>query len=357
MSITQIYDKWWQKIAQLWPDERVTRRRNMAWLLVGIFLSESVHLSDIAAKIPGRATLTSTTRRLERFVDNRAVRVRRWYKPVIRPILERIARSTGEIRLIIDSSKVGFGHQLVMVAVAYRRRAVPVAWTWMRCRKGHSSSRKQQALLSYVRSLLPPGTPVLLVGDSEFGIVDVMRLLEQWGWHYALRQKGSHLVSESDEMPWFPFRNLVHEPGQRCWLSEIRLTGQFAHVTNVLAYWAKSEPVPWLLATNLPTARAALLAYRRRMWIEEMFGDLKGHGFDLESSRLQHFLRLSRLTLAVVLLYLWTLTTGASTIKNGLRRRVDRTDRRDLSLFRIGLRWIQRMIANSGPLVIQLNSP
>jgi hypothetical protein len=38
------------------------------------------------------------------------------------------------------------------------------------------------------------------------------------------------------------------------------------------------------------------------MWIEEMFGDLKGHGFDLESTHLRYFLRLARLTLAVVLL-------------------------------------------------------
>jgi hypothetical protein len=32
------------------------------------------------------------------------------------------------------------------------------------------------------------------------------------------------------------------------------------------------------------------------MWIEEMFGDLKGNGFDLESTMLRH---VSRLTLAL----------------------------------------------------------
>jgi hypothetical protein len=38
------------------------------------------------------------------------------------------------------------------------------------------------------------------------------------------------------------------------------------------------------------------------MWIEEMFADFKGHGFDLESTQLRHFERLSRLTLAVAML-------------------------------------------------------
>ena len=36
-----------------------------------------------------------------------------------------------------------------------------------------------------------------------------------------------------------------------------------------------------------------------------MPGDMKRHGFGLEASHLRHFLRLSRLTLAVCLLYLW----------------------------------------------------
>ena len=34
------------------------------------------------------------------------------------------------------------------------------------------------------------------------------------------------------------------------------------------------------------------------------FGDFKGHGFDLESTQLHDFLWISRLTLAVALLYL-----------------------------------------------------
>lgn len=86
--------------------------------------------------------------------------------------------------------------------------------------------------------------------------------------------------------------------------------------------------------------------YYRRMWIEEMFGDLKRHGFDLEQTMLRHFLRLSRLTLAVALLYLWMIATGTRAIRNGLRHVVDRKDRRDLSVFQIGLRVIERRLTN-----------
>ena len=131
------------------------------------------------------------------------------------------------------------------------------------------------------------------------------------------------------------------------WFERALLTYKHAYQTNLLAYWKAGEEEPWLLATNLPSDQMAQKAYGRRMWIEEMFGDMKGHGFDLEASRLTSFLRLSRLTLAVALLYVWMIATGAKVIKNGLRSLVDRADRRDLSIFQIGLRYVDRLITNA----------
>ncbi len=80
-----------------------------------------------------------------------------------------------------------------------------------------------------------------------------------------------------------------------------------------------------------------------------MFGDFKRHGFDLESTMLRHIARLSRLTLAVVLLYVWLLSIGSQTIQAGFRHFVDRKDRRDLSLFQIGWRFIDRKLLHSVP--------
>jgi hypothetical protein len=40
-----------------------------------------------------------------------------------------------------------------------------------------------------IRSLLPRGVAVLLVGDTEFGSIPYFNKLDQWRWHYVLRQK------------------------------------------------------------------------------------------------------------------------------------------------------------------------
>jgi len=138
----------------------------------------------------------------------------------------------------------------------------------------------------------------------------------------------------------------LEKPGRKIWLGKGWLTQSNIFPTNLLVYWKIGEDEPWCLATNLPDLQMALKAYSQRMWIEEMFGDLKRHGFDLECTMLHYTDKLSRLTLAVVLLYVWSISTGVKIIKNGLRNLVDRNDRRDLSVFQIGLRFIDRQLTN-----------
>lgn len=353
MSVNQVYHTWFHRIRQMRPGERVTRVRNMAWLIVGILASHSVHLSRVASKIPGQAVLNSSVQRIRRFLSNPAVCVRQWYEPVAKRLLESQAQGGGGIQLLLDGSKVGFGHQLLMVAIGYRRRALPIAWTWVKGKRGHSSAYKQLALLKYVHGLIPQDAPALVAGDSEFGAVPVLKQLEKWHWTYVLRQQGSHLV-KLEGHDWQPFGSLIEQAGQSFWFEQVLLTQKHAYQVNLLAHWLPGEKEPWLLATNLSTQKAALTTYRRRMWIEEMFGDFKKHGFDLESTHLRHFLRLSRLTLAVALLYVWLVSFGSQVIKKGQRRLVDRPDRRDLSIFRIGYNMAERYLTNHKSLSIRL---
>jgi hypothetical protein len=349
MSTNRLYHTWLAQIRQLLPQERITRLRIFAWFATGLCLCRSVYLSRIASRIPGATLRASKTRRLRRFLDNPAVRVRPWYQPVARSLLAGLAAQGLAIRLIVDGTRVGFGHQLLMVTVAHRRRALPVAWTWVKSRRGHSSVAKQQALLKYVKALIPPGAEVLIVGDSEFGDVTLLRQLEEWGWHYVMRQQGRFLVQVAGE-DWQPLGALVPHRGQKRWVAGGLLTAKYAYPVNLLAYWKPGEKEPWLLATNLPSQKATLRAYRRRMWVDEMFGDFKKHGFDLEKTHLRHFLRLSRLTLVAAWVYYWLVCLGSATLKNGRRRLVDRSDRRDLSIFRIGLNMLERRVGNGAPI-------
>ena len=57
------------------------------------------------------------------------------------------------------------------------------------------------------------------------------------------------------------------------------------------------------------------------MWIEEMYGDMKRHGFQIQNTQIQDAQRISRLMLGVALAYAWLLALGAVVVKRGLRPR------------------------------------
>jgi hypothetical protein len=218
MPINQLYNTWMRRICELRPGQRITQVRNFVWLMIGIYKSRSVHLSKIAGKIPGSAKLLSITRRLSRFLDNPAICVREWYEPIAHQWLQAQWDCLGEIRLIVDGTKVGFGHQLLMVSLAYRKRAIPIAWTWVKHVRGHSSAFKQLALLNYARTLLPDGADVFLVGDCEFGSAEALKWLAQRRWLYVLRQKSDTCVWLDQYSDWKPFGSFVKKAGESFWL-------------------------------------------------------------------------------------------------------------------------------------------
>jgi len=109
------------------PEERITRVRNLAWLMTGLFLARSAHLSHIARKLPLRGQIVSLTNRLRRLLDNLRVDVWRYYQPVARQLLTSFRGQ--QLTLLIDCIALGFDYQLMVIAIAYRRRALPLIWS------------------------------------------------------------------------------------------------------------------------------------------------------------------------------------------------------------------------------------
>lgn len=345
MSIPELYRTWRKKLSELLIDKRYEKARvmNITHLVVGMYRKQSVHLNEIASKIPVPVQKLSITRRMRRLLKSNVIRVRDWYKPIARSLLQA-ASVSGKVCLIVDSTKVTASKRLVMVAVGYHRRALPVAWTWTNHQRGHSSTWVQVALFDYVRRLLPEGVKVVLVGDSEFGHTRILAHLNAWEWDYVLRQRGDYRFGMQG-CTWHPrLDDIDLKPGSLLDLGEVTITVSNPTPTRILLYWKDGEQEPWRLATNITCVSQALKAYRKRMWIEEMFGDFKGHGFDLELSRLRHIQRLSRLTMLVCLLYLWLVAVGEELILSDQTAWVDRSDRRDLSIFRLGLDFVERCL-------------
>jgi hypothetical protein len=86
-----------------------------------------------------------------------------------------------------------------------------------------------------------------------------------------------------------------------------------------------------------------------RYWIETLFGNHKSRGFQLARTHLTDPEHIDRLILAIAIATCFTLGLGTHLIISKQTHQVDRTDRRDLSLFRVpsgrGFRWLFRLLA------------
>lgn len=348
MFNSPLYGKWKQQLLQLLPERCQTRIENMLLMMIGMYEARTVHLSKIAQKLPIRAQKLSLDKRLRRFLANEAVEAERWYSPWAQWLVQA-GGSGGRLHLVMDTTKVSSHYRQLSVAIAYHRRALPLMWDWVPYARGHCTVQQQVALLARVQASLPAGVQVSLVGDGEFGNPLLIEYLDGWGWEYALRQKSDTLIWKRAGTGWERLDKLDLQRGEQRWLGNVVLSQASAYPCHVVLVWQRGLDAPLFLATNQLDSRSALRLYRRRMWIEEMYGDMKGHGFDLEASCLRHPDRLSRLTLVVCILYLWLTALGEHVLANHLSAEVDRTDRRDLSIFRLGWDWLERRLALHDP--------
>lgn len=338
------------------PRLRLTRRRNLVLLMTGLFLSRSVHLSHIVRKWPVAGRLTSLTNRLRRFLDNPRLDVVQLYRPLAALLIERFDGTETPLRLILDVTKLGRNHRLFSVSLAYRRRALPLAWSVHRGRKGSVSVEAQQTLLEQIRPLIAPKQAVVVLGDSAFGQVGLMRYLTAQGWDFVLRCGGHCQVRLHEQAPWQKLLAMGLAPGQTRYVGAVSFTEKHAYAGVFLAmHWAAGEAEPWYLISSRPVSHQTLRLYGRRMWTEELYGDLKGHGFDLEATHLAESQRLERLVLGVSLVYVWLIALGSQVVKRGLRYLVDRRARRDKSYFRIGWDYLEYRLRLGEPIPVQFS--
>jgi hypothetical protein len=310
-------------------------------------------LGLIVRKWPLSGKEPSLVNRLHRFLVNPSLAVRQWYEPIAVQLLQAFAGQ--QIRLVIDCTKLGFNYRLMTLGLAYKKRVLPLVWSVHRGSKGHTTTAAQLKLFKYVQSLLPKAAEVWVVGDSGFQSVLLLDWLRQQGWHFVIRQQGRNKVRLSQTQAWLKINQFALQPGQTRYLGWVYLTekhaiGQFW----LILHWAQGEDEPWYLVSDEAGQHPLIRIYQRRMWIEQMYGDMKGHGFDLEATHLNDPDRLARLVLAVCITFVWFMSLGSWLVKRGLRHLVDHKSRRDKSYFRLGWDWVERCLRLGLPIPFQL---
>jgi hypothetical protein len=255
----------------------------------------------------------------------------------------------------MDGSGVGRGCTALMVHGVYKGRALPLAWRVRQAPKGHFPEDLHIAVVELLYEVIPAGAKVVFLGDGEFDGTTLLDTLNKMGWSYVCRTAMNTTATWDGQ----PFRldtlGACLKPGRLIELKDGYCTQAAYGPIMVLCCWAKGYQEPLYLISNMATAEEACRLYQKRFRMETFFSDQKSRGFHIHKSHLADVQRLARLLIAACLAYIWVVYLGALCEKEQWRAIIHRTQRCDLSLFQLGLRFLEYILNEELPIPVQFH--
>src|SRR4051794_16030774 len=136
-DITEVADSINSELKRRLPKQRKTQRTKLALLVSTMLDVRSANLMDLAAGLPREADRTGPLGNVKRYMryqwitrllGNPLVISDAIMEPFAREVLERAAAGGEPLSLILDQSQISERHQVLMLALRWGERALPLAW-------------------------------------------------------------------------------------------------------------------------------------------------------------------------------------------------------------------------------------
>ena len=337
----KVYTKVLKTIKHFVTDQHSGHTVTLAMMIAGIVMSKKAQLSEMSSEIPTAAKDKSIEMRLRRWVKHDRIDGEMIYLPFARQLLSVLSEQ--ELVLVMDGSQAGRGCMVLMVGVVYKKRALPIAWLVYKGKKGHTTAERHIQALEKVQALIPEGKEAVLLGDAEYDTTEMLVWLqENTNWHYVLRTSPQIYVREGEISQ--PIEAYPLQKGQVVLHRQVGFTQDATVSVNLIGWWGSRYEKPIYLLSDFVNPYQACKHYRRRFQIETFFSDQKSRGFHIHQSHLSDPVRLSRMLIAACLAYIWMICQGMAVIASNYTCLIDRTDRIDKSLFRLGLDWLKYVL-------------
>ncbi len=341
----RVYRRIESKLRQLFPKQltgnQARHMNTLAAMITGIVQSKSCNLGAMARKIPTETQVASVEKKFTRFIQNDNVSYDLFFLPFITIILQQLSQS-GPLLLAMDGSVTGRKCMTLMVSLIYNNRAIPIAWITVKGSKGHLPEDVHLELLNKMKPLIPTRADVIFLGDGEFDGNRLQAAIDDEIGTYVCRTAKNRLVCSDGDS--FALDEILLLPGDCIDIPKAEVTADRYGPVLVIAWWEKECKEPIYLVTNMECIEEACHWYSYRFTIETFFSDQKSRGFNLQKSHLSSPERVAKLLIASCIAYIWIIYLGILAIKNKALPEIHRRGRCDLSLFQLGLRYLERIL-------------
>lgn len=325
---------------------RLSRMKTLAAIASGAMRMQGSGVLALGRAMQGPAKAKNRIKRVDRFLGNVQVEV----DAVNETIFHQFRPRSGPVVVLADWTDRHPFQQLVL-ALPRDGRAIP--FYSVTVEKGDGSGKHDglmiqaeseaiEALACMCGDTIRP----IIIADRGFGNTRWLGDIQNRGWQFVQRISCELYVETN------LYTGPLYELGiRRGWKPRDEgkgtITNKYFGPVRIVTVFERDSKEAWFLATNLDDEipQVVVNLYKRRMWIEAMFRDLKNSnwGLGMDHVRLTTQGRSERHFLVVALAYIFLFAFGAAAESAGLgdELKANTVNERVLSLARIGNYFLQ----------------
>lgn len=320
---------------------RLSRLKTLSALVTGAMQMKGVGVLSLGRAMEGPAGAKHRIKRVWRFLRNPGVE----NLPVSKALFTSLIPAKGRIIVLCDWTDLEPFKQLVFSLPKDGRSLPFLSLTIMKAHGEGAMIEAERKALACLSLICPSGRELVLVADRGFGNTRWLEDVRNWGWHYVQRVPGNEAIALREYQGLIAELPIIRGAPSKDW-GKGTLTQANPFDVRVVTTFEKDSKESWVLVTDLTEGSAEIVRiYKRRMWIEAMFRDLKNRnwGLGLDSTRLSEPIRHDRLFLVLALAYVLLMAYGAAAEASGFDEllKANTENSRVMTLARIGNYFLQ----------------
>lgn len=296
-------------LKQLVPGMRLSRIKTLSALVAGAMRMRGVGVLSLGRAMSGPTAAKHRIKRVWRFFRNPAVES----LEVSKALFERIMPRKGSIVILCDWTDIDPFQQLVFSLPRDGRSLPFLSLTILKAQGEGSMVAAEKKGLAYLKAICPAGREIVLIADRGFGNSRWLTDVTRHGWHFVQRIAGNIYLSTPDYEGLGSALPVRNGGPSKDW-GRGRMTHDHPFPIRLVTIYERGFKEPWLLVTDLDNVPAEIVRlYKRRMWIECTFRDLKNRnwGMGLSATRLSEPARHDRLFIVLAVAYMLLTAFGS----------------------------------------------
>ena len=210
--------------------------RQYATLRIIVLILQSyrtIQIEKLAAILPIPIKYQSRRRHIQRFLVLPQLTARCIWFPIIKKWLKINQKTKRVCYLAIDRTRWQ-ERNLFVASLIKNKRAIPLNWMLLD-KKGNSNIAEQKRLLKSTLRLLK-GYQVIVIGDREFGNINLADWLSKQGIKYVLRTKSNKYIQPKGK-DYQQLISLGLKPGTSFYLKQVKFTKQVGMARVNIAFY------------------------------------------------------------------------------------------------------------------------